>query len=254
MYARGQAGWPSLVVTLLMTLACLSVALRSDLAWLVVFLWLVVQILPFPVTSSVVPPLLAALLILGCIGAVQGMLAALIASIVYLPALSRGGTTDMPIDAILIQFGFFVLAVGAGIVWGSYQRRTRRERRRASQTYQRNALRVADRLHNSVANDLVYLDRVLAGDKLTPDQIEQARSVLSSALGKGCTRSSTNSPSAHPAMPTRHPIPIKRNGCPVFFPRGIANSPKPVSRVVRCWMSTPIWLGWAGRPRNPSPA
>lgn len=37
MYAWGQAGWPSLVVTLLMTLACLSVALRSDLAWLVVF-------------------------------------------------------------------------------------------------------------------------------------------------------------------------------------------------------------------------
>ncbi len=185
MYAWGQSGWPSLVVTLLMTLACLGVALRSDLAWLVVFLWLVLQILPFPVmTTSVVPPLLATLLILGCIGAVQGVLAALIALTGYLPALSRGGTTHMPIDAIFIQFGFFMLAVGAGIVWGSYQRRTRRERRRASQTYQRNALRVADRLHNSVANDLVYLDRVLAGDKLTSDQIEQARNVLSSALGK----------------------------------------------------------------------
>ncbi len=127
---------------------------------------------------------MAALLIIGCGGATQGVIAALIASIAYLPALSQGGTADMPIDTILILLGFFTLATGAGIAWGAHQRRAEREQRRISQTYQRNVLRVTDRLHNSVANDLVYLDRVLAGGDLGVDEIERARGVLSSALGK----------------------------------------------------------------------
>lgn len=184
MYARGQIGWPSLLAALLMTLACLGIALHIDLAWLVVFLWLVQQTLPFPLPASIVLPVLAALLIIGCIGVIQGVIAVLIASIAYLPALSQGGTADMPVDTILILLGFFTLATGAGIAWGAHQRRTEREQRRISQTYQRNVLRVTDRLHNSVANDLVYLDRVLAGGNLDAGEIEQARGVLSSALGK----------------------------------------------------------------------
>lgn len=184
MYMQGQVGIPSLVIVLLMTLACLGIALQTDFAWLVVFLWLAQQVLPFPTTTSIVLPLLAALMILGCIGAVQGVFAALITSVAYLPELAQGGTAGMPIDAMLIQFGFFVLATGTGIVWGSHQRRAEREQRRVSQTYQGNALRVADRLHNSVANDLVYLDRVLAAGDLSADQIEQARNVVSSALDK----------------------------------------------------------------------
>ncbi|MDN6051192.1 hypothetical protein [Bifidobacterium mongoliense] len=184
MYARGQIGWPSLLAALLVVLACLGIVARTDFAWLVVFLWLAQQVLPFPESTSIVLPLLAALLIIGCGGATQGVIAALIASIAYLPALSQGGTADMPIDTILILLGFFTLATGAGIAWGAHQRRAEREQRRISQTYQRNVLRVTDRLHNSVANDLVYLDRVLAGGDLGVDEIEQARGVLSSALGK----------------------------------------------------------------------
>lgn len=184
MYARGQIRWPSLLAALLVVLACLGIVARTDFAWLVVFLWLAQQVLPFPESTSIVLPLLAALLIIGCGGATQGVIAALIASIAYLPALSQGGTADMPIDTILILLGFFTLATGAGIAWGAHQRRAEREQRRISQTYQRNVLRVTDRLPNSVANDLVYLDRVLAGGDLGVDEIEQARGVLSSALGK----------------------------------------------------------------------
>lgn len=185
MYARGQIGWSSLLAALLVVLACLGIVARTDFAWLVVFLWLAQQVLPFPESTSIVLPLLTALLIIGCGGATQGVIAALIASIAYLPALSQGGTADMPIDTILILLGFFTLATGAGIAWGAHQRRAEREQRRISQTYQRNVLRVTDRLHNSVANDLVYLDRVLAGGDLGVDEIEQARGSALIGLGQG---------------------------------------------------------------------
>jgi ABC-type transport system involved in cytochrome c biogenesis permease subunit len=92
----------------------------------------------------------------------------------------------MPIATILILFAFFVISSSLGIAWGVYQRQNSAEKLERSEAYRRRTLHLSDQLHNSVANDLVYLDHLIlsSGHELDESLIIEARTTISEALGK----------------------------------------------------------------------
>ena len=185
-YLHDQLGWQALAVVGSFVIMSLIVPLQSALAWGMVLLWIVEESLPFDEPGGLVLPVLAALLLLGYRGVMQGILAVAMMSTVYVSPLVEGGRSDFPVSAILTLFGFFVLSAVTGIIWGERQRRTDREQMMLHRSYRRNALRAADQLHNSVANDLVFLGQLLNRPD-TPaedDTVRQARRTVDSALCK----------------------------------------------------------------------
>lgn len=176
----------SVVLLVLLTLASLSVLLACDFAWLIVFAWIIEETSGIYESTSFVLPLMAGLIILGSRGTVPGVLAVAISSTVFFPDLVRGGTQGLSISVIMILIAFFLLSASTGIVWGIHRRRAETKRQVLQRSYRLNALHMADQLHNSVANDLVYLNHLIerAGSNLTADTVEQAYETIASALGK----------------------------------------------------------------------
>jgi two-component sensor histidine kinase len=178
--------WESMVLIVLLTLASLSVFLTPDFAWFIVFVWIIEETSGIYESTSFAIPLMAGLIVLGSRGTVQGVLAVAISSTVFFPDLVRGGTQGLSISTIMILIAFFLLSAGTGIVWGIHRRRAEIKRQALQRSYRFNALRMADQLHNSVANDLVYLSHLVdgAGSNLTSGTVEQAHETIASALGK----------------------------------------------------------------------
>ncbi|XOQ63403.1 MAG: hypothetical protein ACFWT0_02075 [Bifidobacterium crudilactis] len=185
-FLSGETGWQSFSMIVVFVIAGLSVLVRYEFAWIVILLCNVQIVVPFDEPTSVFLPVLAALAILGTLGFRQGALSVSLVLIAYAPPLLQGGTPEMPIATILILFAFFVISSSLGIAWGVYQRQNSAEKLERSEAYRRRTLHLSDQLHNSVANDLVYLDHLIlsSGHELDESLIIEARTTISEALGK----------------------------------------------------------------------
>lgn len=138
-------------------IATMCVVAYVHAAWMVILAWVVANALPVQVSVSVIIPTLAAVFLISRAGVLQGLVAAGICTISELGSLTSIHPGDLSTGSFITIGGSFLVCTVISGAWGIRERRNARFRSEQQMARRKERLRMAERLHNSIVNDLVYI-------------------------------------------------------------------------------------------------